>query len=101
MATFIKDDGAIEMIIDDSNEVFGRMYRSLVDAWTRFVGQCRGTHRWCNQKRFMMDEEKVKKAIKASAAPIDFFRHASALGLFAPYRDSHLPRSDGFFEWLK
>ena len=40
MATFIKDDGAIEMIIDDSNEVFGRMYRSLVNAWTRFVGQC-------------------------------------------------------------
>ena len=29
MATFIKDDGAIEMIVDDSNEVFGRMYRSL------------------------------------------------------------------------
>ena len=49
----------------------------------------------------MMDEEKVKKAIKASAAPKDFFRHASALGLFAPYRGSHLPRSDGFFEWLK
>ena len=43
MATFIKDDGAIEMIIDDSNEVFGRMYRSLVDAWTRFVGQCRAS----------------------------------------------------------
>ena len=40
MATFVKDDGAIEMIIDDSNEVFGRMYRSLVNAWTRFVGQC-------------------------------------------------------------
>lgn len=41
-----------------------------------------------------MDEEKVKKAIKASAAPKDFFRYASALGLFTPYRDSHQPLTE-------
>ena len=46
------------------------------------------------RKGFMMDEEKVKKAIKASTAPKEFFRHASALGLFAPYRDSHLPLTE-------
>lgn len=40
MATFVKDDTAIEMIIDDSNETLGRMYRSLVNAWTGFVGRC-------------------------------------------------------------
>lgn len=40
MATFIKDDAAIEMIVDESNETFGRMYRSLVNAWIRFVGKC-------------------------------------------------------------